>query len=77
MTKLELAPDGYGRITEKIQAVEDIVNKGLFNPDAAVRCPQEAYNGPRVLRQTLDGACLLVPDAAGPPGPDAAQRGIT
>jgi hypothetical protein len=72
MTKLELGPDGYERITAKIQAIEDAANKGLFDPDAAPRHLQEVYGGLRELRQTLLEVCFLVPDTADPPGPGAA-----
>ena len=72
MTKLELSPDGYERITEKIQSVTDTVNQGIFNPDAAVRFLREANRGLYDLRQTLNDVCVLVPDAAGPQGPNAA-----
>jgi hypothetical protein len=69
MNKLELSPDGHERIMDKIQAVQDAVNKGIFNQDAAGRHLQEASRALYELRQTLNDVVLLVP---GPRGPDAA-----
>ncbi|MDR1373500.1 MAG: hypothetical protein LBJ24_00860 [Treponema sp.] len=72
MSKLELSPDGYERITEKIQSIEDAAGKGMFDPDAAREYLREAYGGLRELRQTLDKVCLIVPETAGPAGSGAA-----
>jgi hypothetical protein len=72
MTKLELSPDGYERIMAKIQAVEDALDEGAFDSDAALRCLWTAGGKLYELRRTINGVCLLVPDAAGPPGPGAA-----
>jgi hypothetical protein len=72
MRKLELGPDGYVRIDEKIQAATNAVNAGILNPDMANRFLWKAHCALHELRQTLRDVCLLVPDAAGPEGPDAA-----
>lgn len=72
MRKLELSPDGYARIDEKIQAATNAVNAGIFNPGAANLFLWRARGALCELRRTLDEVCLLVPDATGPEGPDAA-----
>jgi hypothetical protein len=72
MTKIELTPDGYRRIEEKIQSIQEGINKGLFNPDAMRGCLQAAGGGLCELRRILREVCLLAPDAAGSSGPDAA-----
>jgi hypothetical protein len=72
MTKLELSSEGYERIMEKLRAIENILNKGFFEPDTAPRRLREASGKLCELRCTLGEVCLLVPDVAGPPGPDAA-----
>jgi hypothetical protein len=72
MGRLELSPDGHKRIMEDIQAVQDAVNKGLFNLDAADQFLQEASRALYGLRQTLNEALLLVPGPRPPRGPGAA-----
>jgi hypothetical protein len=72
MIKIELTPDGYERIADKIQAVTNAINKGIFNQNEAGRHLQEAACGLYELRQTLNDVCLLTPDNAGPQGPNAA-----
>jgi hypothetical protein len=72
MTRVELSPGGYGRITEKIRSVQDAVNRGLFEGDAARRCLLEAGRGLRELTRTLEETCLIVPGKGDPPGPGAA-----
>ncbi|MDR2053803.1 MAG: hypothetical protein LBP80_10345 [Treponema sp.] len=72
MTRLELSPDGYERIMNKIQDIEDALNKGFFEPDTAARHLRTASGELYELRHTLHEVCLLVPDTAGPVGPGAA-----
>jgi hypothetical protein len=69
--KLELSPDGYERIEEKIQAITGIAHKGIFDPDAH-QCLQDVYGGLRELRHILHEECLVVPGGTGPSGPGAA-----
>jgi hypothetical protein len=73
MISLELSPDGYERIVDKIQSIEDIANQGLFDPASAHRQLQEVYGGLHELRQTLCEVCVLVPGTAGSRNP--ARRG--
>jgi hypothetical protein len=70
--KLELSPDGYERIEEKIQTIADLANKGIFDPNAARRRLQDVCGGLRELRHILHEVCLVVPDAADPSGSGAA-----
>jgi hypothetical protein len=69
MNKLELSPDGHERIEEKIQAVADAVNRGIFKPELAAQSLREAGRCLCELRQTLGEVCLLTPGAALSPGP--------
>ena len=68
MTRLELSPDGYERIMKKIQDLEDVLDKGYFEPDAALRHLRAASGGLCELRHTVNEVCLLAPGAAGPSG---------
>jgi hypothetical protein len=70
--KLELSPDGYERIVKKIQDIEDILNKGYFEPDTVPRQLRAASGVLCELRHTVNEVCILVPDAAGPSGSGAA-----
>jgi hypothetical protein len=72
MTKLELSPDGYERVLKKIQDIEDVLNKGFFEPDTAPRQLRTASGEMYELRRIFNEVCLLVPDTAGPSGPNAA-----
>jgi hypothetical protein len=72
MNKIELSPDGHERIEEKIQAVADAVNRGIFTPDAAAQFLREAARCLSELRETLNDVLLLIPEAPGPRGPNAA-----
>jgi hypothetical protein len=69
MKKIGLSADGYERIVEKIRSIEDVMAKGFFDPEAALRYLRMANNGLRELLQILREVCLVVPDAADPPGP--------
>jgi hypothetical protein len=72
MTKLTLKPDGYERIMEKIQSVEDALNRAFFEPGAASRCLREASGKLYELRHTLHEVIILKPGVTGPSGPSAA-----
>lgn len=64
--KLELSSDGYERIVKKIQDIEDVLNKGYFEPDTAPRQLRAASEGLYKLRHIVNEVCILVPDTAGP-----------
>jgi hypothetical protein len=66
MNKIELSPDGYERIEEKLQALADAVNGGIFGPETAAQFLLEAARRLRDLRETLNDVLLLVPEAPGP-----------
>jgi hypothetical protein len=72
MSRLELRPDGYERIMKKIQSIEDVLDRGFFEPDTAPRRLRDASGELRELRHIIHDVCLLSPDTSGPPGPDAA-----
>jgi hypothetical protein len=72
VTKAELEPDGYARITEGLQAAREAVIGGLLDAGRARERLQEANRALHELRQTLREVCLLTPGGAGPSGPDAA-----
>ncbi|MDR2185429.1 MAG: hypothetical protein LBO80_07175 [Treponema sp.] len=72
MNKLELSREGYERIMNKINAIEDTLNKGYFEPGAARRCLRETSGELYALRHILYEVCLLSPEAADPPDPNAA-----
>jgi hypothetical protein len=72
MRKIELSDDGYALIDEKIQAVTNAVNKGIVHHVLADQSLCEARRYLQELKETLNEVCLLVQDASGPQGPNAA-----
>jgi hypothetical protein len=62
--KIELREDGYEKIEERVQAVENLANEGIFAyPDKAPEKCRQIVLETKKLRQALREALLIVPDA--------------
>jgi hypothetical protein len=63
---IEFTPEGYAAINAHIEKLENIVNKGIVNPEKALECCRnikaELY---RVL-QTLRDSCVVSPEVSEP-----------
>jgi hypothetical protein len=64
--KFVLRDDGYAKITDGFQAIENIANEGLFNPDKAHEYLQKIRGELYKLNLTLRDVCLLTPEQSGP-----------
>jgi hypothetical protein len=72
MTKVELGPGGYERIVDNIQAIENAIVKGMFNPRTERWQLRAAREGLLQLRRALDEALILRQETEGPSDPGAA-----
>ncbi|MDR2924271.1 MAG: hypothetical protein LBU85_13155 [Treponema sp.] len=62
--KIELCKDGYEKIEERIQAIENFANEGVFAyplKTAPEKCQQIVFETKK-LRQVLRDVLYLVPD---------------
>jgi hypothetical protein len=80
---LELSDDGYGAIMDQVQMLEDHAWEGILQPNASgagkpapdahsYKMFQEIVSESRKLRRVIQENLLIVPNAAGPNGPEAA-----
>ena len=80
---LELSDDGYGAIMDQVEKLENHAWEGIFQtnvsgggklpPDTyAYKMFQEIVSESRKLRRVIQENLLIVPNAAGPNGPEAA-----
>jgi hypothetical protein len=67
-----ISAENHERIMDKIQAIEDTLNRAFFDPDAAQRRLREASGELGELRRMLYEAGSTSLDGVGPQDPGAA-----
>jgi hypothetical protein len=62
MMTVELAKDGWGKLEEEIQEIENMAREGVFSGGGAAARFQKIADMARGLRQTLAEVSVLVPE---------------
>ena len=70
--RIEVADGGLAEIEQKIFALEAKASEGMLNEELAQKCIREVRSGLFDLVKLIRAKMLIVNDAAGPGGPDAA-----
>ena len=59
--RTELSKDGYAKIEERIQEIENTASEGMFSYKNAVSRFQQIVSGAKKLRQILREVLVIVP----------------
>jgi hypothetical protein len=57
----KLSPDGYERIEERIQKIEDLANNGIFTAESRTALFYQLVSESKKLRQVLREVLFYVP----------------
>jgi hypothetical protein len=72
MTMLKLSDDGFEKLNQAIDDIENLSGEGMLNPNQAVEFCRKIYLATHTVRRTLWDVTLVTPHADGPGGPKAA-----
>lgn len=72
MEKMEVSAGGYQKIVEHIDGLQEKTATGIIDQSSAARIIKEIRSDLFALLKVIRSECVIINDAAGPEGPNAA-----